>query len=88
MIWSEPDIAAVESRTVPTPVQYTMLNCKNKTYSPAPKVEDNYAYKEFRAGTKYKWGDYAGSELLSGGVTDEHQSLTKYFSTVCQYSAQ
>lgn len=86
--WSEPDIAAVESRTEPTPVQYAMLNCKNKTYSPTPKVEDGYAYKEFRAGTKYKWGNYSGGELLSDGVTDEHKSLTRYFSTVCQYSAQ
>lgn len=86
--WSEPDITAVESGTEPTRVQYAMLNCKSKTYSPKPKVEDGHTFKEFRAGTKYKWGEYDGGELLSSARADVHKSLTKYFSTVCQYTDQ
>lgn len=86
--WSEPDIAAVESSKEPTHVKYAMLNCKNKTYSPTPKDEDGYALKEFRAGTKYKWGEYASGELLFSVSMDEQKSLTKYFSTVCKYTAQ
>lgn len=85
--WSEPDIAAVESRKEPTPVEYVMLNCKNKTYSPTPKVQDGYTFKEFRAGNKYKWGDYTGGEILSDGLTDEHKSLTRFFSTACKYTS-
>ena len=86
--WSEPDVAAVESRTEPTHIEYVMLHCKNKTYSPTPKVNDGYTLKEFRAGNKYKWGEYAGGELLSEGLTDDHKSLTRYFSKVCQYTSQ
>lgn len=86
--WSGPDIAAVESGTEPTHIQYAILNCKSKTYSPKPKVEDGYTFKEFHAGTKYKWGEYAGGELLSNVRADVHKSLTRYFSTVCQYTAQ
>lgn len=86
--WSGSDIAAVESSAEPTHVQYAMLNCKSKTYSPEPDVQNNYTFKEFRAGSKYKWGEYAGGELLSNVRSDVHKSLTRYFSTVCQYTAQ
>lgn len=86
--WSRPDIAAVESSAKPTHVQYVMLNCKSKTYSPEPDVENNYTFKEFRAGNKYKWGEYAAGELVSNVRADVHESLSRYFSTVCQYTAQ
>lgn len=88
IVWSGADIVAVASNTEPTHVQYTMLNCKSKTYSPIPKVENGYTIKEFRAGTKYKWGEYDGSELLSSVHADMEKSLTNYFSKVCRYPAQ
>ncbi|MBU1689347.1 MAG: hypothetical protein KJ958_12170 [Gammaproteobacteria bacterium] len=90
IVWSDVSISAIENDSQPVSIQYVMLNCKDKMYStyPEPAKENAYSLLEYKAGMKYKWGDYSAQDLLFN-VSDEYKiALTKYFKTVCEYTAQ
>jgi hypothetical protein len=84
--WSGADISAIEANEkVINPIS-VMINCKDKTYTPDAYAKDGYSEREYRAGSAYKWGNYDKGEIISG--SNDGPSLTKYFKTVCAYSAQ
>jgi len=88
--WSETDISVLGENSTPPALTHVMLNCKSKTFStwPEPEKENAYTMREYDAGSKYKWGNYSAQDLMYNVSDDHKKSLTKFFQTVCEYTAQ
>jgi hypothetical protein len=69
-----------------------MINCKERTYSIYANAdlgdERRVSFSEFSAGRMYPWGDYSSDDLLINVSEEMESSMTKYFGTVCDYTAQ
>lgn len=87
--WGDVNVNAINDVSKPIELTEVMLQCKEKKYSAFPLFgpQNTYEIKEFKSGRMFKWGDYESSGLMAAGMSDT-QALTKYFKTVCEYTAQ
>jgi len=89
VVWGEANVGAISDTSKLPDLTEVMLHCKEKRYSAFPLFgpRNGYEIKEFKSGMMYKWGDYDSSLLMTSRISDK-KALTKYFNTVCEFTAQ